>query len=153
MEGNGGGHQDGAYSINFQVWRLNPSSTMGSDGAGEYSLVGENRFSSIIFTQDEPIRETPEPTNVISVRPGDVVGFFLSSTENDDDGIQLRLDNAQQLWYQTSATPGTPSTLVAGNAGTLTSSTNAGPMLSILVCEFPSCNYAPRYFGWALNDS
>ena len=146
MEPNGRRHRSGAYSINFQVWRLSPSSTINSDGAGEYSLVGENRFSSIRFNEGDPIRETPASTNVISVRPGDVVGFFQSSTRGDNDGIQLRSDfsNAQQLWYQTSAIPGAPSTLVAGNAGTLVRSTNAGPIFSIDVCEFPSCKLHPR---------
>ena len=142
-EPNGRGHINGVYSINFQVWR--PSHTMGSDGAGEYSLVGESRFSSIMFDRDGPISETPEPTNVISVRPGDVVGFFQSSTgRNSDEGLHLRSDfsDDQHLWYQTSFTQGTPSTLVAGNAGTLVSSTNAGPVLAVSISEFPLYSYA-----------
>ena len=136
MEPNGGHHQNGEYSINFQVWR--PSPTVGSDGAGEYSLVGENRFTSIRFDDGVPISETPRPTNVISVRPGDVVGFFQSSTRGDNDGIQLQSEysNARRLWYQTDVPQGSLSTLVAGNGGTLMSSLNAGPILSVSVCEF-----------------
>ena len=132
---NGNSHRNGAYSINFQVWR--PSSTVGSDGAGEYSLVGENRFTNIRFDGEGPISETPEPTNVISVRPGDVVGFFQSSrTMGDNDGIQLvNRRNEQLLWYQPSFSQGSLSTLVAGSGGSLMSSINAGIQLSVDICK------------------
>ena len=136
VQPDGGRHNNGQYSINFQVWR--PSPTVGNDGAGEYSLVGENRFPNIRF--DGSVSETPRPTNVISVRPGDVVGFFLSSSEGGNDGIQLeetsRFRNDRLLWYQTEFPEGPLSTLVAGNGRTLTQSTNAGPMLSVDICKF-----------------
>ena len=137
MQPGGRHHNGGVYSINFQVWR--PTSTVDDDGAGEYSLVGENRFSSIRFPEGGHVSETPEPTNVISVRPGDVVGFFQSSSRNNRfDGIQLApgFSNDRLLWYQTGFSRDTLITLVAGNGGTLVSSTNAGPMLSIDVCKF-----------------
>ena len=133
-------HQAGAYSITFQVWR--PSPTVGSDGAGEYSLVGENRFTSIRFDAGAPISVTPEPTNVISVRPGDVVGFF--QLDNDppnnqtDNGIEMDLSysNTRRLWYQTGVPQGSLSILSAGNGGTLVSSRNVGPILSINLGEY-----------------
>ena len=133
---NGRNHRDGAYNINFQVWR--PTSTVDSDGAGEYSLVGENRFTSIMFAEGDPVSETPEPTNVISVRPGDVMGFFQSSDMGRNDGIQLEtrsFSNDRLLWYQTEFPQDAMSTLVAGNGGTLVSSTNAGLQLSVSFCE------------------
>ena len=128
----------GAYSINFQVWR--PSPTVAVDGAGEYSLVGENRFTSIIFDISLPISVTPEPTNMISVRPGDVVGFYQIHEErlDQDNGIEMDLSysNTRQLWFETSAPQGPRSTVRAGNGGTLLWSTNAGPILSISLGEF-----------------
>ncbi len=141
MQPSGGKHDEGVYSINFQVWR--PSPTVGSDGAGEYSLVGENSFPNLTLGSGGLVSETPEPTNVISVRPGDVVGFFQSSDVDERDrpnvngGIQLDsgYSNSLLLWYQTNAPQGTLSTLVAGNAGTLNSSTNAGPLFSVEICE------------------
>ena len=136
----GGNHNEGVYSINFQVWR--PSLTVGSDGAGEYSLVGENRFTSIFLRSNRLVSETPEPSSMISVKPGDVVGFFQSAGPdergNDPDsdyGIQLQpgYSNARMLFYQTSASNASPSLLMAGPP---ISSTNAGPMLSVNICEF-----------------
>ena len=67
----GGKCKNGAYDIFFQLWR--PSSTMQDSGC--YSLVGENRFTSIFFGDDDLVSETPQPSNIISVQPGDVVGY------------------------------------------------------------------------------
>ena len=139
VDRDGGSHQDGRYNINFQVWR--PSPTVGSDGAGEYSLVGENRFTSITFSNNEPISVTP--TNVISVRPGDVVGFFqLDAGDRNriqsDNGVELDFSysNTRRLWYQTGVPQESLSTLVAGIGGTLVSFTNAGPILSLTLGEY-----------------
>ena len=138
MQPGGRNHDEGVYSINFQVWR--PTPTMRSNGAGEYNLVGENRFTNIFLGSNRLVSETPEPSNMISVRPGDVVGFFQSAGPNEsgndpdsDDGIQLQpsYSNARLLFYQTSASNVPPSILMAGEERPLTSSTNAGPMLSV----------------------
>lgn len=136
VEPNGSLHSNGRFSSNFQVWR--PSPTVSDNGAGEYSLVGENRFINISFDANDPISETPAPSDVISVRPGDVEGFFQSSIiRNDDLGIQLNRNFTydRQVWYQTSFTGGTPSTLVVGSGGELSSTTNAGVVLSVDICE------------------
>ncbi len=85
----GGKHNDGVYTINFQVWRSSP--TVGVDGC--YSLVGEDRFPSISFPEGGLVSETPAPSNIITIRPGDVVGYFSMSSENGhDEGIQLETD-------------------------------------------------------------
>ena len=136
MEDSGGDHQNGAYTIHFQVWR--PSPTVGSDGAGCYSLVGENRFTSITFSNRGPISETPEPTNIISVQPGDVVGYYVLSSIDDEDGIQLdSADDSINIYYNED-NGGNPISLGpdscqvrAGDGGLLTSSTSAAPQLSI----------------------
>ena len=136
VEDSGGDHQNGAYTIHFQVWR--PSPTVGSDGAGCYRLVGENRFTSITFSNRGPISETPEPTNIISVQPGDVVGYYVLSSIGDDDGIQMDSNDDSINIYYNEDNGGNPISLgpdscqvSAGDGGLLTSSTSAAPQLSI----------------------
>ena len=135
MEPSGGNHQDGAYTIHFQVWR--PSPTVGSDGAGCYSLVGENRFTGITLI-NRAVSETPEPTNIISVQPGDVVGYYAMSNRGDDDGIQMNSADDSITIYYNEDNGGNPISLGpdscqvrAGDGGLLTSSTSAAPQLSI----------------------
>ena len=111
---------------------------MGSDGAGCYSLVGENRFTSITFSNRGPISETPEPTNIISVQPGDVVGYYVLSNRGDNDGIQMNPNDGSINIYYNEDNGGNPISLGpdscqvrAGDGGVLTFSTNAAPQLSI----------------------
>ena len=111
---------------------------MGSDGAGCYSLVGENRFTSITFSNRGPISETPEPTNIISVQPWDVVGYYVLSSEEDNDGIQMDSDDDSINIYYNEDNGGNPISLGpdscqvrAGDGGVLTISTSAAPQLSI----------------------
>ena len=135
----GGGHRDGGHTIHFQVWR--PSPTVEIDGC--YSLVGENRFTSITLNTDDLVSETPEPSNIISVRPGDVVGYYtITNGNNPDEGIQLNDDDVlfstETVWYHT----GTDEALMfrgemcpfpvsaSSNSGFLTQSTDFGPIVS-----------------------
>ena len=140
VEPSGGRHQDGAYTIHFQVWRPSPTvvMAMGSDGAGCYSLVGENRFTSITFSNRGPISETPEPSNIISVQPWDVVGYYVLSSIDDDDGIQMDSGDDSFNIYYNEDNGGNPISLrpdscqvSVGPSGLLTSSTSAAPQLSI----------------------
>ena len=91
-----GGLYNRAYTIHFQVWR--PSPTVESDGC--YSMVGENRFTSITLDGSQ-VSETPEPNNIISVRPGDVVGYFHATRDElTPGGIQLTEGvNNVGSWY------------------------------------------------------
>ena len=111
---------------------------MGSDGAGCYSLVGENKFTSITFSNHGPISETPEPSNIISVQPGDVVGYYVLSKRGRDDGIQMNSDDDSINIYYNEDNEGNPIELgpdscqvSAGDSGLLASSINAAPQLSI----------------------
>ena len=136
MQPGGGGHENGAYTIHFQVWR--PSPTVDSDGGGCYSLVGENRFTSITLIS-RAVSETPDPTNIISVQPGDVVGYYvLSSRNNDDQGVQMDSGDDSINIYYNKDNGGNPISLGpnscqvrAGDGGLLTESTSAAPQLSI----------------------
>ncbi len=124
-------HNRGVYSINFQVWR--PSPTVNADGC--YSLVGENIFPSISFPEGGLVSETPAPSNIITVRPGDVVGYFTMSRGGDDEGIQLETDfNDEAVWYNGGdlmSNGGESCPFPVGPTRTLSASTNAAPVLSI----------------------
>ena len=110
---------------------------MESDGC--YSLVGENRFTSITFSNDI-LSATPEATNRISFRPNDVIGFLsITNRNNQNAGIIFDGDlNRETVWYHTGGSDSDP--LVAdgpacpypvGSGRTLASSTSQGPAISI----------------------
>ena len=139
-------HSHGVYDIFFQVWR--PSPTVQSNGC--YSLVGENRFTSILLDDSGLVSETPEPSNIISVRPGDVVGYYTFSRRAEDNsnsqGIQLDTDYADIVWYLADFDTN-PNTMGASNCPLpvgdgpdriLTLSTNAGPVLSVSISKLLS---------------
>ena len=137
VEPNGPSHMEGGHTIHFQVWR--PSPTVESDGC--YSLVGENRFTSITLT-DKLVRETPEPTNIITVQPGDVLGYYSVHRQRLRAGIALSEDlDSEIVWYHTSehtsedpqipeAEESCPLPVGAGPGRKLDSSTNQGPVIS-----------------------
>lgn len=68
------------YTIQFQVWR--PSSAVAVDGC--YGLVGENSFEDITATSDGLVSQTPEPSSIIGVSPGDVIGYYMFALGNND---------------------------------------------------------------------
>ena len=138
--------QDGAYDITFQAWR--PSPTVNSDGC--YGLVGENVFTGITppnINNDGLVSVTPEPTNMVTVQPGDVVGFYALSRRGLNDGIQLDTSfTGESVWYHRNNPPDDP-LMIIGEASVcpfpvgsqtnreLMSSTNAAPMLSVGICK------------------
>jgi len=133
VRGDGPGHRAGAYSVRFQVWR--PSPTVQTDGC--YSMVGENVFSNIIIGEDRSINVNPEPSNIISARPGDVLGYYTISNRNINDGIQLHEDlNNEEVWYHTNNDEdslmfrGMECPFPVGLNGVLTASTSLGPIIS-----------------------
>ena len=129
----GGMYQDGVYTVHFQVWRPSPTSCGGSGDGNCYSLVGENRFPGVTLGDASLVSETPQPTNVISVTPGDVLGYFVSSTRNqDNDGIQLDPDFTNDVvYYADFDAPITMGTASVGPGGVLSLSTSLAPVLSV----------------------
>ena len=67
----GGGYQN-YYTLDLQVWRPSPTFT----GTGQYSLVGNNRFTNISLSGGVAI-VTPSPQDYIQFQPGDVLGFYI----------------------------------------------------------------------------
>ena len=138
----GGSNFDGVYSVHFQVWRPFPTSG-GSDDC--YSLVGENRFPGVTLEAGRLVSETPQPTNVIPVRPGDVLGYYVSSTrsraedddnDDDDDGIQLDSSFTNDVvYYADFDAPLTMGTASVGPGGVLSLSTNAAPVISVRISK------------------
>ena len=101
MEPSGGNHQDGVYSITFQVWR--PSPSVDSDGC--YSLVGDDIYADIQLIQGEDglVNRILDPSSFISVQPGDVLGYFTLQDNDEDGGIQHDPEfNMESVWYHTS---------------------------------------------------
>ena len=79
--------EDLRYTLELQVWRPAPTVDT-STGTGCYSLVGNNRFSSIRL-RDEVARVTPSPQDYIQFRPGDVLGFYVEAARNREDGVVI----------------------------------------------------------------
>ena len=103
-----------------------------------YSLVGNNRFTSI-FLKSGLARATPLPQNWIHFQPGDVLGFYMESNERDDPGIVLKSDrNREEVWYAsmdpneaTLLRKGCPHTRRGGNPELAINFTPASPIISI----------------------
>ena len=143
----GGMVRNGVYDIFFQVWR--PSPAVQDNRC--YSLVGENRFTSIFLGDGGLVSETPKPSNIISVQPGDVVGYYTFSRDDPDNtwsqGIQLETDYTDDIvWYLADFTPDSitleatncPLPVGDGPDSILTSSTNAGPVLTASISKLLS---------------
>ena len=134
-------HQ-GVYDIYFQVWR--PSPTVQENGC--YRMVGENRYTRISLGRGGLVSEIPEPSNILTVQHGDVVGYFTISRKGINEGIQLKNDDSQSVdsvWYETitgsellnAGAPHCPFPVGAGTDRILASFTNAAPVLSVNICK------------------
>ena len=129
----GSRYRDRVYTIHFQVWRPSPTSCGGSSDRNCYSLVGENRFPGVTLESGRLVSEAPQPTNVISVRPGDVLGYFVSSIINgNNDGIQLDPSFTNDVvYYADFDAPLTMGTASVGPGGVLSLSTSLAPVISV----------------------
>ena len=138
-----GGPHDMAYSIDFQVWRPSPT-VDDSTGTGCYSLVGNNRFTSITLINREA-RVTPSPGDYIQFQPGDVLGFYVEVVARETDNGVVILNNnvddsfiSELVWYAsiaptmavTSQNGDCPGYSVGSN-GVLNTLTQAAPVISI----------------------
>ncbi len=143
VEGSGGAHfREQPYTISFQVWRPNSPSPVDTDGC--YTMQGTNHFSPIPLA-DRIVTGVPLESERIEVQPGDVVGFYLESSRENDDGIQFAGEqddeseyDSESVWYATGTVTGSGLTcpLPVGPGRTLSSSTNLAPLITATVCEF-----------------
>ena len=82
----GGGANSGFYTLDLQVWRPSPT-VDDSTGTGCYSLVGNNRFTSVIL-ENQVAKVTPLPEDCcIQVQRNDVLGFFVDNPNNEKNGV------------------------------------------------------------------
>jgi hypothetical protein len=123
------------YNIHFQVWRPSPTSSHC------YHLVGENRFPETNVTS-APLWLSPQSGDVIAVRPGDVLGYFVSSTRGPVAGIQTDRESINDVVYHTDLR-GEPLVMgpdtcpvSVGPEGMLNSSVNAAPVINAEIGEY-----------------
>ena len=76
-----GGGDDEQYTLNLQVWRSSP--TVDQMDSGDYSPVGNNRFTSIFLSSGVAV-VTPSPQDLIQFQPGDVLGFYVEEARDDN---------------------------------------------------------------------
>ena len=74
------------YTLDFQVWRRNGG---GQGTTGCYDQVDNNLFR--MMTPDDGQIVIPVAVeDQIQVRPGDVVGFAVVSSDRQDNGVELQ---------------------------------------------------------------
>ena len=125
---------DEKYTLHFQVWRPSPT-VDDSTGTGCYSLVGNNRFTSILLSGGVA-QVTPSPQKYIQFRPGDVLGFYVEEAREDNNrGVAvLTTDNftRESVWYASATSQtvaGCP--ISVGSAGDLNTMLQGAPVISI----------------------
>ena len=133
----------GRYILDFQVWR--PSPTVDSTGTGCYSLVGNNRFTSISLSSGLAI-VTPSSQDYIQFQHGDVLGIYVDehrkAEDGKNDGVVVLTSpssfTSELVWYAsiaptmtTSQNGGCPLGYSVGSNGILDTSTRAAPVISI----------------------
>ena len=117
------------YTLDLQVWRPSPT-VDDSTGTGQYSLVGNNRFTSITLS-DQVAIVTPSPQDYIQFQPGDVLGFYVDISMGNNDGVVVLTDDytSEVVWFSSIATSQTIYSI--GSSGDLDTSTRAAPVISI----------------------
>ncbi len=132
MEPDGSGDQR-EYTLNLQVWR--PSPTVDQAGSGDYSLVGNNRFSAISLSGGVA-EVTPSSQDYIQFQSRDVLGFYVEEAKDDNSKgvVVLTTDSYtnELVWYA-SATSQTVTgcSISVGTGGDLTSLLQGAPVISI----------------------
>ena len=130
----GGGIDDREYTLNLQVWR--PSPTVGQTGSGVYSLVGNNRFTSISLDGRVAVPLLPSPSDYIQFQPGDVLGFYVEEAREDNNrGVAVLTTDShtsELVWYASATSQtvaGCP--ISVGSAGDLNTVLRGAPVISI----------------------
>ena len=140
----GGLYHQNRYTLDLQVWRPSPT-VDDSTGTGQYSLVGNNRFTSISLS-DQVAIVTPSPQDYIQFQPGDVLGFYVEEAGDSDDRVVVLTSpssfTSEVVWYASiePAMATSQSVYSVGSTGELDSSTRAAPVISISTSK-PELNH------------
>ena len=130
----GKNHDDeGVYNITFQIWR--------PTGGNSYVKIGENSFPGVQLIVDsggEVREEVQSSSEQLQFQPGDVLGYYLSDSRNNDGGIQFdRSFTQEELWYATGNSKLQNSCrLDIGTGGNLNLSTTLGPIIEVSLSEY-----------------
>ena len=130
------------YTLDLQVWRPSPT-VDDSTGTGCYSLVGNNRFTSISLNGGVAV-VTPSPQDYIQFQPGDVLGFYVEEARDTDNGVVILTSyegitsfTSELVWHASIAPSMATSQngdcpySVGSNGGVLNTLTRAAPVISI----------------------
>ena len=124
---------DERYTLHLQVWRPSPT-VDDSTGTGCYSLVGNNRFTSIT-PSGGLAKLAPSPQNYIQFQPGDVLGFYVEEAREDNRGVAVLTTDSytrESVWYASATSQtvaGCP--ISVGSAGELNTMLRGAPVISI----------------------
>ena len=128
----GGGRDQGEYTLNLQVWR--PSPTVDQTGSGDYSLVGNNRFSAISLSGDVA-EVTPSPQDYIQFQPGDVLGFYVEEArDGNNKGVAVLTTDSytnELVWYASATSQAVGCPISVGSSGDLNTMLRGAPVISI----------------------
>ena len=134
------------YSLDLQVWRPSPT-VDDSTGTGCYSLVGNNRFTSIPLDTSTFVL-TPSPEAYIEFQSGDVLGFYVEEArDNNFDGVVVHNRESftsELVWYASIAPTMATSRIgdcpySVGIDGVLSTSTRAAPVISVNIGQNCCC--------------
>ena len=128
------------YTLDLQVWRPSPT-VNDSTGTGCYSLVGNNRFTSIPLSGGVASPLVPSSSDYIIFRPGDVLGVYVEEAREDDDGVVILTTSgdtstftSESVWYaipSVTASQNGDCPYSAGSNGVLNIVTTGAAVLSI----------------------
>ena len=129
-------HGNADITLDLQIWR--PSPTIPDDSTlktGHYSLVGNNRFSTISQSAGI-VMVTPSPHEQIMFRPGDVVGFWIEEPKDKDNDkglvvVTTSTFTSEVVWHA-SVAPSDDSgcTKSLGSSGHLNTLVRGAPVIS-----------------------
>ena len=94
------GFEPYTVTVDFQVWRSSPT-VDDFTGTGCYSLVGNNRFTSISLDDGVAI-VTPSPQDYTQFQPGDVLGFYVEDARDVNDGVVVLTSGSfasELVWF------------------------------------------------------
>lgn len=127
--------------LGLQVWRPVPPAGIINDstGAGCYSLVGSQGIIPSIPENEGRFTLSPSPVYDIPFQHGDVLGFYVNISNNDeDDDINLNILSApisnMMVWYTNNQIASTIYLLIGNSPpGDLDSSSRVAPAISIAI--------------------
>ncbi len=110
-------------------------------------MIGFNHFSPIPLADDVSndrgiVTGVPPESERIEVQPGDVVGFYLESSQDSNDGIQFARDSdndpsytGETVWFDGARCSMLDPPCVY-SVGDFISMTNRAPLITVTVGEF-----------------